>query len=101
MKKSELVATLLIFSRRNTIMENNIGLYVVLRNIGNEAVTSLEKELVEEHVRTVYENLEFDEEVEKELDECAKELLVCYRLKRRLNEYVEKHIYDSQISPSV
>ena len=82
-------------------MENNIGLYVVLRNVGNEAVASIEKDIVEEHVRAVYENLEFDEEVEKELDECAQELLVCYRLKRRLNEYVEKHVYGSQNLPSV
>lgn len=82
-------------------MENGIGLYVTLRNVGNEAVASIEKEIVEEHIKEVYANLQYDTEVEKELDKCAQELLVCYRLKRRLNEYVEKHIYDSQNSPSI
>ena len=80
-------------------MEDKV--YLLLRNLGSEAIKSVEQEIVEEHIRTVYERLEFDTEVEKELDECAKELLVCYRLERRLNMYVDRHLCSSQNPPSV
>lgn len=80
-------------------MEDKV--YLSLRNFGSEAIKSVEQEIVEEHIRAVYERLEFDTEVEKELDECAKELLVCYRLKRRLNMYVNRHLCGSQNPPSV
>lgn len=82
-------------------MEDKARANLSLRVIGLEAIESLEKEIVEEHIRAVYENLQFDTEVEKELDECSQELLICYRLKRRLNEYIDKHICSSQNPPSV
>jgi hypothetical protein len=82
-------------------MEDNIRAYTSLRIIGFEAIASIEKEIVEEHIKSVYENLQCEKEINEQLDDCVKEILACYRLKRRLNKYVDDHLCDSQYSPLV